>query len=961
VTGRERPISSVSTFARGRGFEPRGAHGSNEDMRACSFLPRLGALAALAVPGSHGGSAHAQGGVQDGAFHPLVYFAYPEDDPTAWEPVFTEYSKLLSNSTEGGLQLGTVTFTVCPDLQDEADIWVLSDFSGARAHLNGLGVPGLHITISQTHKSTAGAALGQFGLAHESGHYLFGVYDEYKGFVGNEPETSSLHFCSFENSTRSCIMDGGSTISPNNQRTEYCTRTQLGFPETVHNNGLQTPQGFSAVNDQQYYLGRSCWQQIQRDGTGGLTHPTSEVSFAVPPHAPVTFDYARYQGDLAVAIVLDRSGSMSAEGRLEAAVLGAKSGVGLMRDGEALAIVSFSDVPVVTFPAQTLTAQRKANANAALDQVTAGGGTVLGTAVLAAVDELAKVPGCVELLLIVTDGASEAPDVDDPAVLQALTDGGHAVFAVAVGSFPEADALNTVAAATGGQFFQVADASQLPGVIATIFAVAGSGTAILADFEATLAGLDAAERTFEVGDVGAGVALRVGLTFSAGADLGLVLTAPDGSEVDFAAPPPDADVFASEVQKTLTLSTPEPGTWSARVSEPVGAAASYDLFVFLEAPEFDVTTSARATKLAFPAPMQVAVSVVSAVPVGGARVEGEVERPDRSRVPVVFHDDGLAVHGDDKAEDGVYSTRFARYAGDGAYTFRIDVDGTGGRAASNLECGVFGAGGPGEEGQASFPIAPFTACVTHTVVLTGQQGPPSVGGAVLERHPAFTPTSQVRLDRAPTPVGAFRLEVAADEPLVLGPLELRLRRPGDDASEAARLSLHLDADGDGLLDEPSVPLALGSLSADETRLVLDRPIGSAGGASELALLAAGATHSFLLVAGDGLAEQELAFRTAAAGSAAFSPGHLLPGALVLLALLALRPGRASSERPIRGRLAFSLCLLLLALSFPACSHGRNRAALVLVVEPAELVLTGAVTGAPILARGSRETFSVQLD
>ena len=92
------------------------------------------ALAAASLVLSVG--AFAQGTLENGRFNPLVYFAYAESDPMAWEPVFREYSELLLNATEGGLQLGTVQFTICEDLQEEADIWVLNDFSGARAHLN---------------------------------------------------------------------------------------------------------------------------------------------------------------------------------------------------------------------------------------------------------------------------------------------------------------------------------------------------------------------------------------------------------------------------------------------------------------------------------------------------------------------------------------------------------------------------------------------------------------------------------------------------------------------------------------------------------------------------------------------------------------------------------------------------------------------------------------------------------
>ncbi len=911
-----------------------------------------------------GSSSHAGlGTIEDGKLNLLVYFAYDETDPMSWEPVFTEYSRLLLNATEGGLQLGTVQFTVCPDFQDEADVWVLNDFSGARAHLFGLGQRGLHITISQTHKSTSGGALGQFGLAHETGHYVWGCYDEYRGWVGNVMKSDPNHNCTLSPSTVACLMDGGTTVSPENTRTEFCTSKATGFPGTVHNTGVMVISGggvklVAAKTDQEYYLGRSCWEQIQLSGRGGLTHPPSEPPQSILPHDPVVFDLARFQGDLAIAIVLDRSGSMSAEGRLDNAVLGAKSAVGLLRDGEGLAIVAFDDTPQTIFRSSSMSDANKANANAALDALVAGGGTSLGTALQAAVSELASLSGCVEPIVVISDGVSADPQADDPTILAALNAGDHAVYAVAVGSFADVAALNAVATATGGQFFAVDDASELPGVLASIFASAGYGTPVLESYEEGVPALGVRSRAFDVGENVE--ALRVSLAFADGADLGLSLRTPSGDTFAFATPPAGVTTFASGVQKTMTVARPEPGTWTATVDESFGVAASFDLLAYVEGLALDITTSVAEPSVAFPAPMRVSVHVVAGVPVGDARVTGEVRRPDGFHVAVTFHDDGSAAHGDAVAGDGVYSTLFARYGGDGAYAFQIEVDGTNAMAASNLECGVYGAG---EDGQTPMVIPPFRACTSRTVLLSGAPTVPSSGSATLRAHDVLAPAFDVDLERAPVPIAGFVLDVAPDEPLFLASIDVDIRRPGDAISEASFVELHLDADADGRIDVPSVPLAIGSVTGGRSTL----RFASATGA--LAFLGAGDSHWFLLTAGGGIEPQPAQGRLAASPGAAGGTTSLGAGsgaahgvALALLVLVAVRASRRENA-PRAWRAASVLALFAaLAIAFPACSGGDHGGdALELRASATGIQFEGAVTGNAIRASGPALRFSTRLE
>ena len=929
----------------------------------------------LCLFGGAGSASAGSGEIQDGKLNLLVYFAYAESDPASWIPVFDAYSELMLNSTEGALQLGNVRFTRCPELQNQADIWILDDFSGARAHLSGLGKSGLHMTFSQLHKSTKGSSRGQFGMLHESGHYLWGCYDEYLGYIGNLRQRSALHFCSLDLSNVGCIMDGGTNVFPNNQRTEFCTDTNLNLVDTRHNQGvagIHPNTGFTAtvVTDQQFFLGRSCWSQMALSGVGGLSNQTSAPDQSAPMHTPVQYDLSRLNGDLALSLVIDVSGSMSAEGRLTQAILGGQNGVGLLRPEESLSIVSFNDTPTVVFGQQSMGGAAKNAANSVLSNLQPGGGTVAGSAVLSALGQLARVNGCVEFIVLITDGVSAAPNLSDPSVSAALAAGGQAVYAVAIGSFPDVAALNAIAAASGGAFYSVSNSSEIPGVLADIFSTAGSGTPVTVVASGQVPAGSGFTRPFSV--AARDELLRVSLSFAPAAGLELSLRAPDGSLISALAPPPGTSVFQGPGSLSLELASPASGAWSVLLDDPLASASLFDLQVFVEGAELDVNSFAAAAELTYPDPMQLSLSLVAGVPVGGALVSGMVRRPDGSRVACELFDNGLAVHGDARAGDGVYSTLFANYVGDGAYTFELLIDADAAVAVSNEECGIYGQAG-GEDGQTRFVVEGFQACAQHTLLLKGQTSIPSDGGAgQLAEHPSFQAPSSLDLSIDPaTPVAAFRWSTAAGQPLILGALVLELPVVGERPELTQGMALHLDSDGDGRLDMPSVPLAFGALNAAQDALEFTQP----GGA--LAWLEAAQSASFLLTLGEGptpLAASEQG-STLLGGSLGSRLGNLLSSgrwALLLPGLGCLwmaRRRRSSRVGPQRRLQPLWLLGALLFFALPACdggggggstTPGSNTGDYLLRLEPSGLQLRGAVSGQPSSSQGAALDFRLDL-
>lgn len=701
--------------------------------RPPAALALLGLAHLLANPLA---AAPGDGQISGGKFDVLVYFTYLEADPEAWEPVFEEYSKLLLNATEGGLQLGRVEFTTCSSLADEADIWILNDNSGARAHIGGLGRSGQHITISQTHRSISGVALGQFGLAHETGHYVWSLYDEYLGFIGVLPGTSSQHYCSSASGIAACLMDGGTTIFPNNQRTEFCTDVSSAFAGTVHNAGIIDAQGMLVRTDQEFVYSTSCWRQIQRDGDAGLLHPAAEPLDIDLVHDPVTFVRDRFLGTLAMALLIDTSGSMSGDGRLEAAIMGSELALGMTRDGETQAVYAFDNRLRTLVAPQIVNASRRASAITKVGQLQASGGTKAGDALMEVAVEMGDVNGCRKFIVLLTDGVSDHPDVNESEVILELQSNDVLVYPVALGSFPDDAALMELASSTGGQYFHAPRPEDVPAIFAEIFTLAGGGAA-LGSFQgpgAPLGQVTAVEIQVPEG----ADALVVALSASRESEPVLGLVGPRGEAIRSDVVPPGVEMIQAGDVLLLRIFAPAAGEWDVGFATLRGVADRVTLFAAAESRLLSITTSTDRDVLSRTQLLHIETSVVSAVPVAGAEVRGSVLRPDGVRVALQLFDDGHPASGDLRAGDGVYSAYFSDVGDEGLYRFDLDVINIDGRAASNRECGLYGASlddGEGlEEGAETRSIAPFRAHSSRTVLVQGNGSDLRQGAVQLQEH-----------------------------------------------------------------------------------------------------------------------------------------------------------------------------------------------------------------------------------
>jgi hypothetical protein len=489
-------------------------------------------------------------------------------------------------------------------------------------------------------------------------------------------------------------MDGGTTIQPNNRRTEFCTSILDGLM-TRHNAGTEV-DGQLFVNAQQALNGESCWETIHR--TIGLIEPEGIHIEDPPGLVPIDWQVVPTVDRLVVCV--DRSESMFLRPeRIDLAKRTAKSVVGLLHEhktieidgapvafaGENLSIVSFGYDDSVLFGfREILSPATKDSADAVIDAIGRSPApsplaTDIGAGLrtsLEQIEVLGTVPAVSEAILLLSDG-SQNTGTDPRDVVDALEARGVRVYAVGIGADANEGLLRAVAEATGGKYY---DARSLEDIATVSEAVAAELRAVgtVQSLEGLLNGQD---EHFPMTIDAFAEEVSFVLQWDSGT-CDMTLTSPSGDVIDVNSAEYREDVEASLDGNLLSLRVthPEAGLWDATVSPQTPDPIRFDLDVFDDSRSVTVNVRAEQSDVAYPFPTILRVDVVAGVPVAGAEVTAIVDRPGGSPVSISLYDDGLPNHADAFANDGVYGTLFSDYTIEGVYTFHVkatNVNGSG--------------------------------------------------------------------------------------------------------------------------------------------------------------------------------------------------------------------------------------------------------------------------------------------
>jgi uncharacterized protein YegL len=652
-------------------------------------------------------------------------------------------------------------------------------------------------------------------------------------------------------------------------------------------------------------------------------------------------------------MVIDRSGSMAGT-PITLARQGAQLGVGLMKDGEQLAVVSFASAASVNMTMRPLDAAARATANTAIAGLPASGSTAIGSGLITGQTQLNTVNGCAEVIILLSDGFSNAGP-NPASVIPDLVANKTKVYSIALGNSVDVATLTNIANATGGKFFAATTAAQLPSIFQRILVEVAGAVGVAEATEQTLASGNSQPLTGAVSTFAS--ELTVSLGYATNAPLTLSLRRPDGQIIDAATIGsfPGASLQTSTVQQVFTIANPAAGDWIANVTAGgTGQNLTYDLLMFTRSNRLEL--SAQAGNAVFPAGIPVQVAVTAAWPVAGASVIANVLDPTGQRLPepVTLRDDGKASSGDQYANDGVYSTLFQGYAaGSGSYTFEIEVVNTNGTASTFTDCPPSVTGG--EAGASPTAIPPFRAVIASSGNVSGVPATVAAGAIDYLSNQALDGQRVSNVNLARTTVLDLTLTAAPGEQVVVR--ELRLPVAADARPDViGNLALHLDSNADGAVDDTSVPLAISKVDAGQ--LVL-----TAG--SGLLRLADGQPQRLLLTLGNLRLPPQPASLVPPLGGGDRPLRNWWPlGVLTLVCALAwLLRRRSDGERATAGLVARPLALatggLFAATLVVACGGGgggggqaRIAGNLTIQVRPENVVAVGATTNAAVTVTGT---------
>ena len=628
---------------------------------------------------------------------------------------FQNASQVFADATDGQQRFGTVTIVNNSGASQSADYWVHPGADRARATLGRYGERGHHVNLYflSNFQAQSGADGDAYTIAHEHAHHAFGVVDEYSGpgpmgtvssaecAPPGNPDPPNLNFSLMDN----YFTRGGQAQTPAGPYTlnEFCVAAN------------HDPDGDTFQTSRH---AQSAWETIAAHPKRAAVAPVGLPTDAPPAPHVVTFEDGI--AGLRVVLLLDRSGSMAAENRLEFAKRGGKLFVDQLRTGDEVGVASFSCSTGVDFPLTPIGGGTAAAAKTAIDGLAASGSTNIGGGLLAALGALTAQAdrSCNEIIVLLSDGDHNCGTAPSTVIPQLQAEGVTA-FTVGVGGGISASGqatLQSIATSTSGRYFRVANSFQLVGLyLRLVFESLGDG--LLTQAPLTIGSNQALDHSVlvEAGSQSATFALAIADDSD---DVSLALQTPSGDVIDEAAAAidPDVDFFADSNSRLFRVRNPEAGVWSMLIASRTVTDGRLEALAFSANDGLQLNLALEDETPDFPQPTQIeATPTFAGLPVRGAEVGGRAVRPDGSAVAISLFDDGSQEHGDLAADDGVYSAFFASYTEDGTYSFELTVDNATGSTAEGES--LF-------EDQPSnpLPVPPMTRSASIAAVVTGTPG-----------------------------------------------------------------------------------------------------------------------------------------------------------------------------------------------------------------------------------------------
>lgn len=654
-------------------------------------------------------------------------------DQRAYEDRIKQLANALYQMTNGKHKLGKVTIYRDSELMNLVDIQWFDDCGtvGPRARISGFGKPGQHIRQCNTWDGFDMSAPepSGFTMAHEFGHYIYGVFDEYAQeqcdaaniaagtcFPSIPRGTDTATIPSIMNSQWVAAGFGnGGYAGPAGDFLEFSTPNLA--PYTAGNAGSTAHKRV---------FGESIWTTLTRSAA---TDPKfdwmatrSHFSDLVAPVGPdfiVRDDIATAQSELDIRwvgtqvaeLMIDVSGSMRGS-----AITNARTAANLLIDqlpeGEAaIGVGSFASSARQLFPITSIpdpdTGVRD-GAKVTVNALSASGSTAMYDGLMLALDEVrnfTSVPGqsASGVVYLLSDGGDNASSFTPAQVIAAYQAEGVAIVSLGYGSGAPTSVLTSLANSTGGQFFQ--SPTTLPEVQSVFVSANAAFSSTMLVTNSVVTADASATTTIPLAVDSSMASLGVNLTYSGVSNsITFRLLTPSGaaSQID----PVCTGTSCTFTLDEAALSSIGTGTFEIEMENGTGSAIPVTVLATSRPSDAEFYTVQSGFRngptTSYPAPMVLEAAVnKGGVGLTGLAVTARVTGPGYAETLDLL-DDGQ--NDDARADDGIYSVSLP-YSANGVYSATVTASNAGG-LAQTTEVGTDGIQWPGTGAAPEFvPVA----------------------------------------------------------------------------------------------------------------------------------------------------------------------------------------------------------------------------------------------------------------
>jgi calcium-activated chloride channel regulator 3/4 len=392
-----------------------------------------------------------------------------------WERIIGHFADGVYESTEGVHRIRNVRVYRNARTWDKADItWDTAGWPMS----SGINRTGGHIFMFETFVDGRGKGVNLdlasdeqgagYTMAHEWGHYFYGLYDEYAKVTG-------------EISVQPSIMTSQwNARNPADGSVADLRWLNFSIRGPSQANGPFGPFQNTFRNKQHRTYGASAWEVLARPTSSDPTDSVSlgfrslgtrnyypELTAVAPTGTPrIDLPNSAARANLNITwmtdrvtteIVIDKSGSMLDSNKIAQARTAAKLLVDAAELGKTrIGVTAFDNSVYNIISQRDLTAQADKDAiKNAIDSIFAGGDTAIGDAAASALAKItadSSTVGDTRVVFLLTDGQNTAGR-DPLSVIPNYTNAQIPLFTFGFGSDADGATLGTLARQTGGQYY----------------------------------------------------------------------------------------------------------------------------------------------------------------------------------------------------------------------------------------------------------------------------------------------------------------------------------------------------------------------------------------------------------------------------------------------------------------------------------------------------------------------------